>query len=423
MTKYFSGKQVLLAPVWAPILALALLAGSPDAAAAEPGADLENNLLVRDQLKVHTSSLVHQHLLELCLQQQQPGSAPALRQAWSRWREQQELDRIDAALKQGPAARYLPAIAQMAASQRPTLQAQLQSGQSCAGFPQLLQSPSADLRKLHPAAYPSAKEVAEQARQERLAQLRTAPGQGIQPSDIVTVLQHGYNMTLAGGSMAWVTETRVLLKDGWVYQLDELPPSDLNVQASRRLEADRWQRWRAKGKEFEMQEAPSAGKAAGEWQDLPGFAVPGWAKGRKLDLVVSKSSFHGSLFLGGSYFKTSFIFKPDGRFETLGYSQSGSGMMAATTQGFSAQASSYSSGKGSSSIASGGNAAVVAQSERSRDDGAEHCGSYHFEGYTLELRYDNGRVARVISYPWNEKLKNLFIDGDTYSQPEPEKAR
>lgn len=419
MTKYFNGKQVLLAPIWAPILALALVSGSPDAAAADSDAELENNPLVRAQLNVHISRLIHQQMLDLCLQQA-PQQASALNQAWQRWRDKQELDRIEAALRQGPAARYLPAMAQSIESKRPELQAQLQAQAGCQNFPALLQSSQNDLRKAHPAAYPSAEDLARQARQERLAQLRAAPGQGIQAADIVAVLHHGYSMTQSGGGMEWIDETRLLLKDGWVYQPDEVPPSDLNVQASRRLEADRWQRWRAKGKGYEMQEpeaaGKNAGKTAGEWREMPGSAVPAWAKGRRLDQVVSKANFYGSLFLGGSYFKNSYIFKPDGRFETVGYSQSSSGLMAAN-QGFTAQASSYSSGKGSRSSGGGGNGSVVAQSQRSQDDGAEHRGSYHFEGYTLELRYDSGQVVRKLSYPWSEKLDNIVIGGVSFSRP------
>ena len=53
MTNYFSGKQVLLAPVWAPILALALVAGSPEATAAESGDALKHKPLVRVQLQAH----------------------------------------------------------------------------------------------------------------------------------------------------------------------------------------------------------------------------------------------------------------------------------------------------------------------------------------------------------------------------------
>jgi hypothetical protein len=227
-----------------------------------------------------------------------------------------------------------------------------------------------------------------------LERVRAAPGRGIPPGELVAVLLETRS---AGTNME--ESVYYLLRDGSAYRRGELPPADLDVARSRELEPQQWARWRKSlGGSYEIQRQDDFGKPDGPWQKLNATVAKPWASGTRPAGVYSVSRFHGSIALGGVYSKSFITLDADGRFTSSRYAQGGSGSMAAAA-GFTGSATSHSDGTGTRSTAGGGNAGVFAGSRSSRDDGAEHRGTYVLEGYTAELRYDSGRVERGLCFP------------------------
>lgn len=246
--------------------------------------------------------------------------------------------------------------------------------------------------------------------------VRTAPGRGVPAGDIVGVLYHGRSGVTGSGNLGFVEDATVLLRDGWACNRQDLPPSDLDAKASRELEPQRWLRWRRSGGGFEVQAQDDHGRPAGAWRRAEGTLKSPWPAGTRLNGSYSTASFHGSLALGGTYFKSTRIFHDDGRYTDSRYSQSGSGSVAATLNGFSAGGSSHSDARGTRSSAGGGGDGVAVATSSRRDDGAEHRGRYSLDGYTLEIHLDSGRVLRQLSFPL-EGRNGLWIGSASY-QPD-----
>ena len=57
---------------------------------------------------------------------------------------------------------------------------------------------------------------------------------------------------------------------------------------------------------------------------------------------------------------------------------------------------------------------VGAYSKGGKDDGADNRGSYRFDGYTLELHFDSGRVGRIMSFAWDDKLEHVYFQGESH---------
>jgi hypothetical protein len=126
-------------------------------------------------------------------------------------------------------------------------------------------------------------------------------------------------------------------------------------------------------------------------------------------------------------FRRTYVFKRDGRFELIGFSQGSAGSVAADG-GFSSSTTTTSSGKGTSttSSTSGTDPAnnpvtsapdVTVTSSGTKDDGAEHRGSYKLNGYTLEITFDSGRKTETLVLPSGPSGKWIVLGGKTYMPP------
>jgi len=236
-----------------------------------------------------------------------------------------------------------------------------------------------------------------------LDRVRTKPGAGVGSGDIEAVLFSGKGAAL-------------LLDDGWLYDRPGAPPpSDLDVKASRDLEPQHWHRWKsAGGGKYLVRRADARGRLSEDWKPVTGmWRVKPWLDGKSIEGGFAKSDFHGSIATGGTYTKQVWFFHRDGRFSSLGFSQSGAGSMAAMN-GFTAGQTTVRDTKGSqtSGFASGGG--LTASSQRSGGDGAGNRGTYTVDRYALELHFDNGQVARVFSFPWDDKRTSAWINDAAY---------
>jgi hypothetical protein len=219
----------------------------------------------------------------------------------------------------------------------------------------------------------------------------------------------------------------VLLRDGMLYDRGRIAPADLDLARSREVEPQRWRRWKPAGDgRIQWQRQNDHAKPEGEWQSTGGTMAQPWGPGAALEGSYNAKRFYGNLTFGGTFHDSSIRFERNGRFEWSNYSQSGTGAVQ-STQGVSVQASRKSDGSGTRTTV-GGSAAgvegptappgVVVAGKGRKNDGDEQRGSYRLEGYAMELRYDSGRVERLLSFPLAWSRPAVFIGDMLYSVPE-----
>ncbi|KQW49665.1 MULTISPECIES: hypothetical protein [unclassified Roseateles] len=265
---------------------------------------------------------------------------------------------------------------------------------------------------------PSPLPQAPMARKEVLQQrIQTAPGGGLAQKDLVAVVVHGQANNVNG--TRWEEDVRYLLRDGSFYNRTDVPPDQLDVEASRRLEPQRWGRWRSAGKRYEMQSQDDDARPEGGWKAEQHEPVRPWPKGERLDGRYSRSSFTGSSFFGGLSRTQSIHFTRDGRFERSYYGMSSTGTLQAIT-GTVIGGSTSGDGKGSSGVGGGtvgtGLGDVGAVSGFRKDDGASRRGRYELDGFTITLHYDDGRRERLLSFPVGEGQRGVYLRDGSYDR-------
>lgn len=239
----------------------------------------------------------------------------------------------------------------------------------------------------------------------------TQPGAGVQPSEIAALLHGGQGMTTATG-YRYVESVYLLLTDGWACSDLTVPPSELNIEASRRLEPEKWHRWQKAGAKYRLQDS-----LTGAWQDLnaePVEPLPPRLSNRLK--ALNAYSFGG---MGGSVFSRTIVFTPDGRYDRSNGAIQGSGTVQAGA-GFNGSAASVQDKYGRRSSAGGGNGSVaVVTSSRSAGGAAGMTGAYSISGYTLELRGDDGAVQRILAfYPFPREDRVRIFLGDATFNPQ-----
>lgn len=244
-----------------------------------------------------------------------------------------------------------------------------------------------------------------------LQRVLRAPGAGLPDDALAAVVIHGQSDFSDG--TRWVEDVRFLLRDGSFYRRTEMPPDQLDVAASRKLEPHAWGRWRSDRQGYDMQPQDEDGHAAGPWKAEPHRAVKPWPKDTRLDGDFSRSSFSGSLALGGVSSTRAIRFTRDGRFEQSHRSFGASGAMAAMN-GAVVASSSRADGRGSSSTSGGtvsgpGGTVGATSGTVTQDDGAGRRGRYRLSGYVLTLDFDDGHQERLLSFPVRDDGKTVYI--------------
>lgn len=382
----------------------------------------QDEAALRDAVSVVALDMSAEAMVAYC-----EGAAPGvggLRAQWRSWRERAMADEIAAGLGPDRLRSARAGMAGVATNAVEKLKSLGPAAQVCPQLPGWFGEGPFETRSAYPAAYAAlppaggapvaTTPVAKPAARPAAPKAEAAPARGLAPGEIHGLLYHAYGATGVGG-YEFREETFLLLKDGTYYRGKTAAPDRLDAAVSRRQEPQLWGRWRQAAGGFEILPQDAQGQPKGDWRKQPGRLVDRWRAGQTLDATYTSKAFNGAPGLGGVYSSTSYRFTPDGRFERIGYRQGGSGSMAAAT-GFSASASGYSDGRGSQRSAGGGNAAVFAGSRSQSADGASHRGAYRLDGLTLELRYDDGRVERVLCAPWSDDLKSIYMFGRTFSR-------
>jgi hypothetical protein len=209
---------------------------------------------------------------------------------------------------------------------------------------------------------------------------------GIKPNQIDGVYLEQNTGFGVGGMVIIRYDPVLMLKDGWAYDGWRLTPADLDVNLSRKLEPESWRRFERKNDQIRIQEQD------GKWSKFEKWSQVGSARsGDALQGTFSSIGGGGNTAMGGNTMIAvvdAYTFKKDGTFKT-DKSVSASGGNEATDPN--------------------GPPGVVATSQNSSS------GTYRLDGYTLELRYGNGRVMRRAFLWFDEKEKDaIFIDGTAF---------
>ncbi len=264
---------------------------------------------------------------------------------------------------------------------------------------------TATLRYAGPPDKPSPKQLeAQKAAAEAEAKRYkyvTAPGKGIPDSQIAGVLIH-VAMEFSGTAANAVAQPYLLLRDGTIHDGLPVAPDEMDAALSRRREPEKWGRWRRQG-----------GKIAAAWPDAPNkfsvltgdMAVPGRAGERLLGRFGTGST-SGSTVFGGSYRLWGVTFTPDGRFVKDNRGGSSSGSLGTTMNDFSVN-STYDDDGSVTSFSSPGAVGYAKNKKR----GSSRAGTYAVSGYTLTLRYDNGKTARLPFFFEDAKRDQVYFEG------------
>jgi hypothetical protein len=237
------------------------------------------------------------------------------------------------------------------------------------------------------------------------AEVNAGPDKGLPAGQIEAVLfreqvQVGMNPT--GGTFTDRNEESfLLLKDGTAYRYEfDYPPTDLDADQVRRRAPQDWSRWERPDQKYVMT------AAAGEKADLPSFTV---LKPFPPDARLDRGYYYLNVFQGGVTRRIDLVFRPDGTFERH---QGGSYFMQSPVG--------TGPDGGSVGVYSGGMGAVMSENGfsmggalKSRDS----AGRYRLDGYTLQLRADDGTVTRLrIGVPGDDLAApdTLNIGGTSY---------
>lgn len=249
-----------------------------------------------------------------------------------------------------------------------------------------------------------------------LQRVMSAPGRGLPDRDLAAIVIHGKGNYING--ISWEEDVRFLLKDGTFYERTDMPPDQLDLTASRRLEPQQWGRWKGSTGAYEMQSQDDEGRPHGGWERKQHLAVRPWPQDTRLEGSFTRGSYAGSYFAGGISSRRSIRFTKDGRFERS-YSSLGTSGSFAGINGTSISASSHGDGKGSSSTGGGTVAGPLgtsgAFSASKTDDGASRRGRYQLSGYVLTLHYDDGRQERLLSFPVNADRSSVYVGSGSLS--------
>ena len=215
----------------------------------------------------------------------------------------------------------------------------------------------------------------------------TTPGQGLKPTQIKGIVLHqeyGYGV---GGMMLIKYNPYLLLQDGTIYLHPEVCAYDLDVARSREVEPGKWGTWKQEDSKTLVVTMNSDHKPD-RWQGTTHWfwAVPA-AKNERLSGTWSTIGGGGNTAFGGGAMVVSsnvLTFNNQGQFTTL------------------------STGGGSFNGAGG---SVTAYSNK---DGA---GTYTFDGFSLELKYNNGKIVRKNFCFYDSDSKDVWVFGTSPYTP------
>jgi len=209
----------------------------------------------------------------------------------------------------------------------------------------------------------------------------TAPGKGVQNAQIAAIIRH-FDVDLEPGMTGLTSHTTdeafLLLRNGTVYAGLPVPPGEFDTVRSRQHEPAKWGKWRQVGGRYQVSWEGAPFQALLGHKVLPapaGLHLNGYYR------AVSSSSDA----LGSSLSIWGVTFGPDGRFRK---STGGSSIIGSPNSPAGAITTTHDE---NGTFVGGKDFSL---SSKSNNPNGNSEGTYALNGYTLTLRYDNGRVAR-----------------------------
>lgn len=249
---------------------------------------------------------------------------------------------------------------------------------------------------------PKAEEAEKARKAEEAARYKfvVAPGKGLSLGQIEAIF---HNLTNQGDGMSGIKQLNavaILLKDGTAYNGFPAPPDMWDVPTSKAREAAKWGKWRRSGEGYQV-----AWKGQG-FAQLEGSRVDPAAKGTRLEgrWGTGESSVN---LMNSSYRLWGIRFGKDGQFIKDNRGGTGTSQFMQTGTG-TAIHSTYDD-KGSYTSATGRNF-VIGRGKKAGPD-AHRKGTYSIEGYTLVLRFENGKVVRMPFFMKQNKYRDMWFEG------------
>ncbi len=248
----------------------------------------------------------------------------------------------------------------------------------------------------------AAKKAADDAEAKRY-KFVAAPGKGVQAGQIAAVLFHT-DMVMIGNNYSAFPKTYLALKDGTVHDGLEVPAETLDVSQSRRGEPEKWGRWQKRGEDYwaAWPDKP------GHYDNLNAYAITPAKPGEKLTGYYLKGISGGDIATGGFTVFWGVSFRPDGHFLKSHSSSESTGYLALQNSGVVSGGASGDDGSSTYSFSP----QVTATSE-TKTKGPARSGTYSLSGYTLTLRYDDGRVEREPFYFLSPSHDFICFEGGT----------
>jgi hypothetical protein len=256
-----------------------------------------------------------------------------------------------------------------------------------------------------PAAKPAAEEPAEPPYPYVKAQ-----GTGLKQKDIEAILWRWRNEQ-SGMTMQVRTYYYLLLKDGTYRQ--GLPPvalEDFDAAGEKRGAPKEWGRWTRSGATYALQrDGHDVDKLPADSARFPA------RKDEKLDGTWEIETAYSSLW-SVSRSRRAISFDRDGRFSR----NSGGSIVGSMGSGGNAVGGSVVHDDDSSSSSMGSAVAVAGTSRKRASTLPDRSGTYRLDGYTLELRYDSGRVERL-AFCTTDSRDTLYFNGEELRREKPDK--
>jgi hypothetical protein len=252
---------------------------------------------------------------------------------------------------------------------------------------------------------PSEREIAKKLEEEAKNRYKyvTNPGDGIEPQQIEAVL-YTSDLSLGGGQTGLYAEAYVLMKDGRVMDGMPVAPDMIDVAKSRSREPDRWGWWKHDGERYRF-----------AWNvDRNDYVVPRGdqtvakpvAPGTKLDGTWKGSSTFSSLDVSVTNFWGVRLIK-DGRFEKFKNSLAQGGGEVTGMGG--PMVTAYSDDEGSTVSVIGSNIGGGTSTKYNKP-GSDRKGWYEFDGYNLTLKFDNGKIKRILTFTTGKDVGTIWFE-------------
>jgi hypothetical protein len=236
--------------------------------------------------------------------------------------------------------------------------------------------------------------------------VRVAPGEGADLSDIEEVWVYSNIDVIWGGIDV---DTTLLFEDGSAYLDCTIPPDELDVEVSKRLEPKRWTRWRTSWGDYQIWNPSKE-----TWVDMRG--EPGEAIDPGTRLSGDYLNAGGSQYSGS--WKRHIIFHDDGTFELSSFSlQSNSMMGGGSLEPGGGTAPLVTTVHSSDKSGSSGAASVIGSNvgggtSSKRRDGSKNTGVYEINEYSVTLKHDNGYTHTELLYYEKRKGENNLVYGN-----------